>query len=158
VHVPLLDRSAFSGTLIAEYSVDALVRYFIPSEVSRRHTMTLVDSQGNVLASTLGFTPGQTSKPASIVYEVPLAPAGNGLVLRGQGYRTSIGLISNTLFWMVLALSVLTVWMLLGTWRHMRRRMQMQSALMSETNFRRAMENSMLTGMRAMDMKAASPT
>ena len=153
VHVPLLDRSAFSGTLIAEYSVDALVRYFIPSEVSRRHTMTLVDSQGKVVASTLGFTPGQTSKPASIVYDVPLAPAGNGLVLRGQGYRTSIGLISNTLFWMVLALSVLTVWMLLGTWRHMRRRMQMQSALMSETNFRRAMENSMLTGMRAMDIE-----
>ncbi len=74
-------------------------------------------------------------------------------MLRGQGYRTSIGLISNTLFWMVAALSVLTVWMLLGTWRHMRRRVQMQSALVSETNFRRAMENSMLTGMRAMDME-----
>jgi PAS domain S-box-containing protein len=53
---------------------------------------------------------------------------------------------------MVAALSVLTVWMLLGTWRHMRRRLQMQSALVNETNFRRAMENSMLTGMRAMDM------
>jgi hypothetical protein len=41
--------------------------------------------------------------------------------------------------------------MLLGTWRHMRRRLQMQDALVTETNFRRAMENSMLTGMRAMD-------
>ena len=30
---------------------------------------------------------------------------GNGLVLRSQGYRTSIGLIGNTLFWMVVALS-----------------------------------------------------
>ncbi|MDN8756801.1 PAS domain S-box protein, partial [Staphylococcus aureus] len=53
---------------------------------------------------------------------------------------------------MVLALAGLTVWMLLGTWRHMRRRTQIQSALTLETNFRRAMENSMLTGMRAMDM------
>ena len=97
--------------------------------------------------------PGTHSARPSIVHEVPVAPAGNGLVLRGQGYRTSIGLISNTLFWMVAALSVLTVWMLLGTWRHMRRRLQMQSALVSETNFRRAMENSMLTGMRAMDME-----
>ena len=52
-----------------------------------------------------------------------------------------------------MALSALTVWMLLGTWRHMRRRLQMQAALVSETNFRRAMENSMLTGMRAMDME-----
>ena len=73
-------------------------------------------------------------------------------MLRGQGWRTSIGLISNTLFWMVLALSVLTVWMLLGTWRHMRRRSQIQDALVQETNFRRAMENSMPTGMRAMDL------
>lgn len=153
VHVPLLDRSAFSGTLIAEYSIDSLVRYFIPAEVSKRHTMTLVDAQGKVVASTLPMTPGETAKPASIVHEVPLAPASNGLVLRGQGYRTSIGLISNTLFWMVSALSVLTVWMLLGTWRHMRRRVQMQATLVSETNFRRAMENSMLTGMRAMDME-----
>jgi PAS domain S-box-containing protein len=153
VHVPLLDRSAFSGTLIAEYSVDALVRYFIPAEVSRRHTMTLTDGQDKVVASTLPLTPGQPAKPASIVHEVPLAPASNGLVLRGQGYRTSIGLISNTLFWMVSALSVLTVWMLLGTWRHMRRRVHMQATLVSETNFRRAMENSMLTGMRAMDIE-----
>ncbi len=97
--------------------------------------------------------PGTTVKRPSIVFELPVAPAENGLVLRGEGYRTSVGLISNTLFWMVMALSVLTVWMLLGTWRHMRRRLQMQAALVSETNFRRAMENSMLTGMRAMDME-----
>lgn len=43
--------------------------------------------------------------------------------------------------------------MLLGTWRHTRRRVQAQQALISETNFRRAMENSMLTGMRALDLQ-----
>jgi len=153
VQVPLIDRSAFSGTLIAEYSIESLVRYFIPSEVSNRHAVTLLDSQDRVLASTVTLTPGQLVRPASISHKVPLAPAGNGLVLRGQGYRNSVGLIGNTLFWMVAALSALTVWMLLGTWRHMRRRMQMQTALVTETNFRRAMENSMLTGMRAMDME-----
>jgi hypothetical protein len=87
------------------------------------------------------------------VHDLPLTPALNGVVLRGEGWRTSIGLISNTLFWMVVALSVLTLWMLLGTWRHMRRRAQIQSALVQETQFRRAMENSMLTGMRALDLE-----
>jgi len=153
VQIPLIDRSAFSGTLVAEYSVEALLRYFVPAEVSNRHAVSMIDAQEQVLASTVTPMPGQKAKPASIVYDVPVAPAGDGLVLRGQGYRTSIGLISNTLFWMVAALSVLTVWMLLGTWRHMGRRLQMQSALVSEANFRRAMENSMLTGMRAMDME-----
>jgi PAS domain S-box-containing protein len=42
--------------------------------------------------------------------------------------------------------------MLIANWRHTRRRVQAQQALVSETNFRRAMENSMLTGMRAMDL------
>ena len=35
----------------------------------------------------------------------------------------------------------------------MRRRSQIQGVLVQETNFRRAMENSMLTGMRAMDVE-----
>jgi PAS domain S-box-containing protein len=154
LHVPLVERGRFSGTLIAEYSIESLLRYFVPVEVSNRHAITLLDSnEDRALASTVAPQPGERVRPAAILHDVNLAPAGNGLILRGQGYRTSIGLISNTLFWMVAALSVLTVWMLLGTWRHMRRRLQMQAALVSETNFRRAMENSMLTGMRAMDME-----
>ena len=151
VQVPLLERSGFAGVLIAEYSIESLMRRQVPKEVSTRHAITLLDDHGHVFASTITPMPGAKAAHPSIVYQLPLAPAANGLILRGQGYRTSIGLISNTLFWMVAALSVLTVWMLLGTWRHMRRRLQMQSALISETNFRRAMENSMLTGMRAMD-------
>ena len=153
VQVPLIDRSAFAGTLVAEYSIESLLRYFVPAEVSGRHSVTLLDAQGSVLASSVVPIPGLARRPASIVQELPIAPGGNGIVLRTEGFRTSIGLISNTLFWMVVALSVLTLWMLLGTWRHMSRRLQMQTALVSETNFRRAMENSMLTGMRAMDLE-----
>ncbi|MDN3546086.1 MAG: PAS domain S-box protein [Roseateles asaccharophilus] len=154
VQVPLLDRTGFGGVLIAEYSVEALLRYWVPTEVASRHPVSVLDSREHTVASTVTPMPGQRVQRASILHDVPLTPALNGLILRGQGYRVSIGLISNTLFWMVVALSVLTVWMLLGTWKHMRRRLQVQNALASETNFRRAMENSMLTGMRAMDMES----
>ena len=153
VQVPLIDRGNFVGTLLVDYSIEALVRYFIPSEVTRRHAVKVLDANGKTLVSTVAAMPGQKAAPPSLQYDLPLAPMSNGLVLRGLGYRTSIGLIGNTLFWMVVALSVLTVWMLLGTWRHVRRRAQIQGALVQETNFRRAMENSMLTGMRAMDME-----
>src|SRR5580765_6801442 len=153
VQVPLLERNAFAGVLIAEYSIEGLMRRNVPTEVSRRHPINLVDGADHVYASTVTQMPGAKPAKPAIVYQLPLAPAANGLLLRVQGYRTSIGLISNTLFWMVVALSVLTVWMLLGTWRHMRRRLQMQSTLVTETNFRRAMENSMLTDMRAMDLE-----
>jgi len=153
LQMPLIEHGNFNGTLIAEYSIDSLLRNFVPAEVSRRHMMAVVDDQQKLLSSTVTAMPGQARSRAPIVSDAPLTPALNGLLLRGQGYRTSIGLISNTLFWMVVALSVLTVWMLLGTWRHMRRRSQIQSALVQETNFRRAMENSMPTGMRAMDLE-----
>lgn len=153
LHVPLLDSSGFAGVVVAQYAIENLMRYYVPAEITNRHTISVLDDEERELASTVMPMPGQTTRRASIVHDVPLAPAGNGIVLRGQGWRTSIGLISNTLFWMVVALSVLTVWMLLGTWRHMRRRSQIQGALVSETNFRRAMENSMLTGMRAMDLE-----
>ncbi len=153
LYLPLYNRTAFAGALVVEYSIDALVRHFVTAEVAARHVISVVDDRQSVLAATSTRMPGQASRRAPIISDAPLTPILNGLVLRGQGWRTSIGLISNTLFWMVVALSVLTVWMLLGTWRHMRRRSQIQGALVQETNFRRAMENSMPTGMRAMDLE-----
>ncbi len=152
VHVPLIDRNAFAGTLIAEYSVEALLRYYVPAEVTQRRAVSVIGPSNAVLASTVTPTPGSPPRRAPIVHEAPLAPALNGLMLRAEGSLSTVGLVSNTLFWMVAALSVLTVWMLLGTFRHVRRRSQIQAALVQETNFRRAMENSMLTGMRAMDI------
>ncbi len=157
LHIPLLDKTKFSGMVLAEYSVDGLYRYGVPAEVSARYAVSLLDAKGNRLAGT-GIAPAH---PASVLmpwampantYEVPVSPVGNGLVIRAQAYRTSLGVIGSGLFWLVIALSATTAWMLIANWRHMRRRVQAQQALVSETNFRRAMENSMPTGMRAMDI------
>jgi len=32
---------------------------------------------------------------------MPVSPVGNGLLVRGQAYRTSLGLIGSGLFWLV---------------------------------------------------------
>jgi hypothetical protein len=152
LHIPIIERSAFAGVLVAEYSVEALLRRYVSTEVAQRHMMVVLDERDQRLAATVTPQPGPTLSRTAITSEAPITPALNGLILRGQGWRTSFGLVNNTLFWMVAALAVLTVWMLLGTWRHMRRRAQIQGALVQETNFRRAMENSMPTGMRAMDL------
>jgi PAS domain S-box-containing protein len=120
--------------------------------------VALIDEQGQTLAGSLpaarpttaGWLPWHQGAAA---YEIPVSPVGNGLLIRGQGYRASLGVVGSGFFWLVTALSALTVWMLVGTWRHTRRRVQAQEALMAETNFRRAMENSMLTGMRALDLQ-----
>nr|MDP2191687.1 PAS domain S-box protein [Rhodoferax sp.] len=158
LHIPLSDRARFLGVLLAEYSVDGLFRYGVPAEVSARYAVSLHDAHGGLLAGT-SISP---RKPASKLlpwagpanaYEVPVSPVGNGLIIRAQAYRTSLGVIGSGLFWLVTALSAMTAWMLIANWRHTRRRMQAQQALVSETSFRRAMENSMLTGMRALDLQ-----
>ena len=158
LHIPLSDRARFSGVLLAEYSVDGLFRYGVPAEVSARYAVSFHDANGGLLAGT-SIPPRNPATnllpwagPAN-AYEVPVSPVGNGLVIRGQAYRTSLGVIGSGLFWLVTALSVMTAWMLIANWRHTRRRIQAQQALLSETSFRRAMENSMLTGMRTLDLQ-----
>ena len=157
LHIPLFNNENFKGVVLVEYSLDNLLRYAVPADVSARHAVSLVDANNNLLA-------GQSIKPRSGLfdyapweakayeYSVPVSTVGNSLQLRAQAYRTSQVLIGSGLFWLVLLLSGMTTWMLIGTWRHTRRRLQAQQALVAETNFRRAMENSILTGMRAMDM------
>ncbi len=156
--VPLVSKGRFAGVLITEYSIDGLYRYGVPSEVSARYAISLQDASGRLLAGTA--IPGRKlvgrflpwASPGN-EYSMPVSPVGAGLVIRAQTYRASLGVIGSGLFWLVSALSILTAWMLIANWRHTRRRVQAQQALMSETNFRRAMENSMLTGMRAMDLQ-----
>jgi PAS domain S-box-containing protein len=158
LHVPIINHGKFEGVLLVEYALEGMLRYAVPSEINSKYAVSIRDSNNNVLA-------GQANKARPKVtevlpwllqtneYEVPITPIGYALSLHAQAYRTSQGLIGNGLFWLVSVLSAMTAWMLIGTWRHTRRRVQAQQALIAETNFRRAMENSVLTGMRAMDLK-----
>ncbi|WP_219216600.1 PAS domain S-box protein [Variovorax boronicumulans] len=158
LHIPLFDQGLFAGMVLGEFSVDSLLRYGVPPEVSARYAVALLDAKGGLLA---GNTVNPREAGTRLLpwiehtndYEVPVSPIGNAMMLRAQAYRTSPGLVGNGLFWLVGALSVLTAWMLIGTWRHTRKRLQAQQALVAETNFRRAMENSMLTGMRVLDLE-----
>ncbi len=158
LHLPLLEKAKFKGVLLAVYSIDALFRYGVPNEITSKYAISLHDANGLLLAGTKVAEKKLTrhlmpwASPVNS-YEMPVSPIGNGLTLRGQAYRTSLGVIGSALFWLVMVLSFATAWLLLANWRHTRRRIQAQDALVQETAFRRAMENSMLTGMRAMDMQ-----
>ena len=157
LQVPLSEQGRFAGTVMGEYTVDGLMRFGIPPEIMSRYAVVLMDDKERVLAGNLQSPSAvQSLLPwgtPPLEHEVPVSPVGNGLLLKAQGYRTSQDIVGSGFLWLIGALSALTVWMLLGTWRHTRRRVQAQQALVAETNFRRAMENSMLTGMRALDMQ-----
>ena len=160
LHTPLTNsQGRFNGVVMAEYAVESLLRYGVPTEILAKYAVSLLDSEGNLIAgqsipkrtSIWNFLPGISGQNNE--FEVPVSPVGNGLILRAQAWKTSQDLVGSGLFWLVSSLSLLTAWMLIGNWRHTRKRQQTQKELIAETNFRRAMENSMLTGMRALDME-----
>jgi PAS domain-containing protein len=159
LHTPLTEQGHFAGVILGEYSIDNLLRYAVPTEISAKYAVTLLDSRDNVLAgraiperqNSMGFLPWATHVNED---EVPVSPVGNGLILRAQAWRTSLGVVGSGLFWLVCALSAMTAWMLIANWRHTRRRMHRpRMPWWPKPTFRRAMENSMLTGMRALDMQ-----
>lgn len=59
----------------------------------------------------------------------------------------------HRLIGVVIALSIVIVIALLMLWRYTRYRSEAEAALIAETGFRRAMENSMSTGMRVLDLE-----
>jgi PAS domain S-box-containing protein len=156
--LPVVQRSVFRGVVLAELSLQELLLQSAPQNTLARYRVALTDSQGTLLAGQalvtrsgpLSALPWSQRLPTQVV---SVSPVGDALRLQGQGYRTSQDGTGRALFWILGALSLLTVWMLLANWRHTRRRLQTQQALLAETNFRRAMENSMLTGMRTLDME-----
>ena len=160
LQVPVSAGGNFGGTVLGEFSVDSLLRYAIPTELLASYAISMVDGQGRLIAGTPQSLQrketttwyGQITPHATTEYQSAIALVGNSLALKAQTYRTSHSMIGNGMFWLVATMSLLTAWLLTGTWRHTRKRLRAQDALIAETNFRRAMENSVLTGMRALDM------
>lgn len=158
LHVPIRVQGQFEGELLAEYSVDGLLHHGIPLAVLTKYATAFLDGQGQFLA---GHSLSERAGPSQHLpwgereqaFEVPVSSVGNELILRVQGWSASPDMAGNTLFWLAAALAAMTAWMLIANWRQSRRRQQAQQALLAETSFRRAMENSMLTGMRALDMQ-----
>ena len=158
LHLPILEKNLFEGVIVAEYSLEGILRFAIPAEISGQYIVSLRDDKNNVLAGQANKAKPRVTEvlpwlPKTNEYEVPVMPVGYSLSIHAQTYRTAPGMIGNGMYWLVAILSAMTAWLLIGSWRHTRRRVQAQQALMAETNFRRAMENSILTGMRAMDLK-----
>lgn len=156
--IPAGTPDDFRGMLVAEYSIDGLLRYGLPNETRSKYLVALFSEKGDFLTGALPSKP--ESKPLFswvqrrvLKQSMALEPVGDGLVLRAQSLAVRQGTVSDMLLWMVGGLSLLTAYMLFVNWRHTRLRAKAQQALQHEIAFRRAMENSMPVGMRALDLE-----
>ncbi|MGB0129766.1 MAG: PAS domain S-box protein [Rhodocyclaceae bacterium] len=148
VHVPLSKRNRFAGAVVGVYALRNLLNEFVPWWLAQKCRVSLIDDNGSVLASKSNVTTGD----AFVSHQVPLDPPGQGLSLQALAYRGETRLLPALLVVTIVALSAAIVLSLWALRRHVQRRYQAESALRGEHAFRQAMEDSLLTGLRARDL------
>ncbi len=149
MHLPVYANHAFVGTIAVGYQLQRSLESAVSTAMLKQYKLDIADSGGNVLVST------STSSihDANQSYEVVLNPPGRGMRLRAFALDVRPEVFDRLLKASVFGLGtiVLVGLGLLGYFA--RQRLQAELALAEETRFRRAMEDSLSTGMRAMDMK-----
>lgn len=144
---PVHAEDRYRGAVIARISLPELLRRTVAPEVARRYRVSLVDDTGNVLAST---TASETPHDAA-QYGVPIYLLPDGAALQTSTFRDRSPLLGSALAWIVLGLTLAVVATLIALVRRDARQARVERTLRAETAFRRAMEDSLATGLAVFD-------
>lgn len=148
VHVPIFRDTEFAGAVVGFLSLGSLLQQEIPWWFAQKYLVTIEDVNGSVLASKSSITAGRVD----LTYQVAFDPPGRGLMLRVTSYEPDKGFVRSVLGTAIVLLALTVLWSLWALRRHVQRRYAAEQALREEHVFRTAMENSLLTGLRARDL------
>ena len=150
LQTPVFLNRDYLGSIATVISVEGMLRRELPAELSSKFKISIVNAQGRELSSS--STRPRLARDVSM--DLPLDPPGNGLSVRVYAYQQhASNLLNNRLLWLVAGLSCFVLWSLWSVWKHTRQRFVAQQQLFDEASFRRAMENSVLVGMRVLDLQ-----
>ena len=148
LYIPVVAQNKTRGALLAAYSLPALLASRVPTEINNRVALAITDAKGRMLAQTRN-TEAFVGKA---FYEVGIDPVARTLKLRGYNYMPVNSLYNDVITTLIAGLILLAVVSQFVIWRSTRKRLGAETELAEETAFRRAMENSMSTGMRVIDL------
>jgi PAS domain S-box-containing protein len=146
--VPIHRGHIFLGALVAVYPVPGMLRHLMPAWFSEKYHLKFTGAGNLPLAENSAAHP----RDESLNYSLNFDPPGNGMQLHVTAYRTETDLAKTLPILLIVGLSLLVVWSLWSLKNNLGRRIRAEDALRAESNFRKAMEESMPTGMRAIDM------
>ncbi len=148
VHVPLYAEGAFVGTAVGVYSLQSLVVRELPWWFSERYRVSVLDVDGREIAAKSKVAPLSTAHE----YRMSFEPPGHGLTLHITAYRGETRWIPVLLTASLVLLCGVILWSVWQLRSQLARRQAAEQALRNESAFRKAMEDSMITGMRARDL------
>ncbi|WP_349279106.1 PAS domain S-box protein [Polaromonas hydrogenivorans] len=146
---PLMESGRLTGYIVATYSLQNLLAELVSKPLSQGVGLSLTEADGTRLAMYGVSARGSRAFVARQLLDLP----GSTMVVRMESRRGTPALFPNVLTALVTAMSLVLLVVLFLLGRDMRRRLQVEHDLGEALAFRKAMENSLLTGLRARDLQ-----
>jgi two-component system sensor histidine kinase DctS len=148
-HLPLYREGTFVGSLVATYNLQTLLDENVPWWFAQDNALSLLDRDDAVVAQRAAGGPGRGVYTHKRALDLP----GAQVVLATDSVKGAPKLLPNLLVGSVIVLALGLVLSLAALWRHIARTIAAENALRQQMAFRTAMEDSLLTGLRARDLE-----
>lgn len=146
--VPVRRGSADIGAFVALQSLETLLRASLPTAFTTRYSLAVVDPQQRLVYSNTSVKPSDRQISGRITLNLP----NNRLGLEIVAYRGSNVWLTVLPTLLIVVLTAITSVTLLQLRRHARRRAETEEQLRAAYAFRQAMSQSLITGLRAIDL------
>ncbi|NNG23014.1 two-component system sensor histidine kinase NtrB [Telluria aromaticivorans] len=148
-YLPLYADGQPAGSLVATYSLQVLLDETVPWWFAQDNALSLLDREDRTVARRAAGGPGRGVYTHRRELDLP----GALVVLSTDSVKRAPQLLPNLLVGSVIVLALGLVLSLGALWRHISRTLAAEAALRQQMAFRTAMENSLITGLRARDLE-----
>ena len=139
--------------ITATYDFERLLAKTAPLDISLYTSIWLQGENGTILAST---NPQASLQDSDFDYippgSVTLSRFGDEIRVYARSTRLHRTLTGSFLFWFTVGLCLFTCTLIIMNWRHIHLLVNAQNATQRESNFRRAIEDSITTGLQGFDL------
>ncbi|MGD9775088.1 ATP-binding protein [Diaphorobacter sp.] len=148
VCLPLIADGRTRGFVVATYALPTVLHDLVAPSLQRTQEASFTETDGTRLALVGAVRRGTRMFTAQQLFDLP----GNTLVLRLNGWHAAPSVFPNVLTALVTGMSIALVSVLVVLVRDNRRRLRAERDLGDALAFRKAMEDSLVTGLRARDL------
>ena len=147
--LPLTNAGRPAGFLVATYALQEMLVDLVGHNLTRSQEASFTEADGTRLAVLGAARRGTRMFTAQQLLDLP----GTTLVLRMDRWHGAPNLFPNVLTALVTAMSIALVTVMVVLVRDNRRRLRAERDLADALAFRKAMEDSLVTGLRARDLQ-----
>lgn len=148
-YIPLVRNNKHLGSIVISYRLAGILDEMVPWWFAQDNQISLIDADEKIYADRSAGGSGKNVYTHIRALDLP----GAQLSLKTNSNKSEPKLLANLLVLSVILLSIGLIWSLAALWRDINRRLAAEGALRQQVAFRTAMENSLVTGLRARDME-----